>query len=93
MTNFRYSLNPAGRGKNGIMTAENFESALRVLRQRKPFRPFTVDLVSGDRFEVDFPDALASRDGVALFVEPGGVPVLFDHESVSQFIGEENTAA
>ena len=75
------------------MTPENFQNALEALRQRQPFRPFTVELVSGVRFEVDSPGALASRDGVALFVAPGGVPVLFDHESVSQLIGERNTAA
>ncbi len=75
------------------MTAENFENALKGLRQRKPFRPFQVELVSGDRFDVDFPDALVIRDGVAVFVRPGGVPVLFDRESVSQFIGEQNNAA
>lgn len=65
------------------MTAENFQKALEALRQRQPFRPFTVGLVSGVRFEVDSPGALASRDGVAMFVAPGGVPVRFDHESVS----------
>ena len=30
--------------------------------------------------------ALVVRDGVAVFVAPGGVPVLFDHDSVSQII-------
>ena len=30
---------------------------------------------------------------LAMFVAPGGVPVLFDHVSVSQLIGERNTAA
>lgn len=75
------------------MTAEKFENSLKALRQRKPFRPFTVELVSSDRFEVDFPDALVIRDGVAVFIGPGGVPVLFDHEGVSQLIGEQNTAA
>lgn len=74
------------------MTAENFQAALNALRQRKPFQPFTVELVSGDRFEVDFPDAVMSRDGVAVFFRPGGALVLFDHQSVSQFIGEQNTA-
>lgn len=72
------------------MVAENFENALNALRQRKPFRPFTIELVSGNRFEVDFPDALVVREGVAVFIGPGGVPVLFDHESVSQMIGEQN---
>jgi hypothetical protein len=39
------------------------------------------------------PDALVTRDGVAVFIGPGGVPVLFDHENASQLIGERNTAA
>ena len=78
---------------NTVMTHENFENALLALRQRKPFRPFTVGLVGGDRFEVDFPDALVIRDGVAVFVAPGGVPKLFDHEGVNQLIGERNSAA
>jgi hypothetical protein len=74
------------------MAPENFQNALIALRQRQPFRPFTVELVSGARFEVDFPDALVARDGVAVFIGPGGVPVLFDHESVSQMIGEPKAA-
>jgi hypothetical protein len=70
------------------MTAENFDLALRAFQRRKPFQPFTVELVSGDRFQVDHPKALVFRDGVAIFVARGGVPSIFDHEGVSQFIGE-----
>jgi len=28
------------------------------------------------------------RDGVAIFVAPGGTPVVFDHEGVSQIEGD-----
>lgn len=45
-------------------------------------------MVNGTRLEVDHPDALAFRDGVAWFAAPGGVPVVFDHEGVSQVIGD-----
>jgi hypothetical protein len=45
-------------------------------------------MVNGNRYEVDFPDALAIREGVAFFAGPGGVPVFFDHESVSEVIGD-----
>jgi hypothetical protein len=38
-------------------------------------------------FEVDHPTALVVRDGVAVFLAPGGVPVWFDHESVDPIIG------
>jgi hypothetical protein len=44
--------------------------------------------VNGDRFEVDHPGALVVRDGVAVFIGPGGIPVLFDHEGVNQFLGD-----
>jgi hypothetical protein len=70
------------------MQAETFDNSLIAFKRRSPFRPFTVALVNGDRFEVDHPDALVVRDGVAVYVAPGGVPVLFDHEGVNQFIGD-----
>jgi hypothetical protein len=69
------------------MTSENFDNVLSGLLQVRPFRFFTVELKSGDRFEVDGPNAMVFRDGVAVFLAPGGVPVWFDHDSVSQFIG------
>jgi hypothetical protein len=70
------------------MEPGHFERSLRAFQRRTPFRPFTVALVNGDRFQVDHPEALVLRDGVAVFVAAGGVPVLFDHESVSQMAGE-----
>lgn len=69
------------------MTADNFMTTMEALRQLKPFRMFTVELHGGRRFEVDHPGALVVRDGVAVFLAPGGVPVWFDHESVNQIIG------
>ena len=70
------------------MEASNFDNTLLAFRRRVPFRPFTVVLVNGDRFEVDHQEALVVRDGVAVFVGPGGVPVLFDHEGVAQVVGD-----
>jgi hypothetical protein len=70
------------------MEAENFDRTLTAFKRRSPFRPFTVALVNGDRFEVDYPEALVIRDGVAIYVAAGGVPVLFDHEGFSQVVGD-----
>jgi hypothetical protein len=28
------------------------------------------------------------RDGAAVYLKPGGIPVWFDHESVTQILGE-----
>jgi hypothetical protein len=70
------------------METDNFEQTLRTFLRRAPFRPFTVALVNGDRVEIDHPTAVVVRDGVAIYLGPGGVPVIFDHEGVSQFIGD-----
>jgi hypothetical protein len=70
------------------MDRETFMETMRAFRNRMPFRPFTVVTVNGNRYEVDFPDALAVRDGLAIFVGPGRVPVFFDNEGVSEVIGD-----
>jgi hypothetical protein len=70
------------------MEADNFDQTLNAFKRRIPFRPFTVALVNGDRFEVDFPDAFVVRDGVAIYVASVGIPVIFDHEGVNQVIGD-----
>ena len=70
------------------MEAEPFERSLRAFQLRTPFRPFTVVLVNGDRFQVDLPEALVLRDGVAVFIAAGGVPTLFDHTRVSDLVAE-----
>jgi len=69
------------------MTADNFTSVLEALTGIQPFGVFTVELHGGRRFEVDHPRALAVRDGVAVFMAPGGVPIWFDYDSVNQIIG------
>jgi hypothetical protein len=70
------------------MDRETFTTTIQAFQSRKPFRPFTVALVDGDRHEVDRPNVLALGDGVAVLLAPGNVPVFFDHEGVSQVIGD-----
>jgi hypothetical protein len=70
------------------MDRETFTEAIRAFRNRTPFRPFTVVTISGNRYEVDYPEALAVREGTAVFVAPGNVPVFFDYEGVSEVIGD-----
>ncbi len=74
--------------KEHAMDRNTFDTTIRTFKHRTPFRPFAVAMVNGDRLEVDHPDALAVRDGIALFAAPGGVPVVFDHEGVSQVVGD-----
>jgi hypothetical protein len=70
------------------MTADNFDAVLTALNSRQPFHVFTVELHGGKRFEVDGPRTMVVRDGVAVFLAPGGVPVWVDHDSVVQITGE-----
>lgn len=75
------------------MSADAFERTLRAFAQRKPFRPFTVELVSGTRIRIDHPEALVYRGGVAVFISAKGAPTVFDHEGVSQVSGPSGQAA
>lgn len=70
------------------MTADHFERTLRAFQRRAPFRSFTVELVSGSRFQVDHPEAMIVRGGVGVYVAADGTPTLFDHEGVAQVTGE-----
>jgi hypothetical protein len=71
-----------------IVNRETFDSTLLTFKRRTPFRPFTVSLVNGEKLEVDHPEALIVRDGVGMFLGPGGVPAVFDYEGVAQVVGD-----
>lgn len=75
------------------MTIDHFERTLRAFQRRAPFKSFTVELMSGSRFQVDHPEALILRRGVAVFLAADGTPTLFDHEGVSQVIGDSMSQA
>ena len=53
----------------------------------RPFQPFTVPLVNGDRFQVDHPEALVIRDGIAVFMALAACRIL-DHVTVSRIVSE-----
>jgi hypothetical protein len=65
------------------MTDENFAISLEAFHSRRPFQPFEIELVIGERIQIDHPEALAHRGGeVAVFVRRDGRLVFLDHESV-----------
>jgi hypothetical protein len=70
------------------MTVENFDRTLPAYQRRRPFRSFSVHFMSGEHIGVDHPEAMVIRGGVGVYVSAGGVPTLFDHESVSEVVGE-----
>ena len=66
------------------MERANFERSLQAFVQRRPFKPFHVELASGARFTVDHPEALAHRGPVAVFIDAEGNYTLFDSTGVTQ---------
>jgi hypothetical protein len=70
------------------MAPATFDRTLRAFQRRTPFQPFTVELVSGFRFQVDHPEALVYRGGTGVYIATDGTPTLFDHEGVNRLVGE-----
>jgi hypothetical protein len=68
------------------MTAEHFETTLDALTALRPFKPFTIELNTGQRIEIDHQGALLWKDASAVFRSPGGVLIFFDHDGVNQII-------
>jgi hypothetical protein len=70
------------------MTAEHFDKRLQAYQRRRPFRSFSVHFVSGEHLDVDHPEAMVIRGGVGVYISAAGAPTLFDHESVSEVVGD-----
>src|SRR5205814_1817455 len=71
---------------NRPMTQGHFEAVMEVLMARIPFEVFTIEQVGGGRMEIDHAGALYFFETLAVFRAPGGVRVLFDHESVKRIV-------
>ncbi len=75
------------------MYATNFQQTLAELTQQTPFQPFLVELVNGQRIEVDHPEALAFRNMRAIFISKEGRAHYFDPEGVNQIVGPEGNGS
>jgi hypothetical protein len=65
------------------MVAKTFREVLRAFQQRKPFKPFVVELVNGQEILIQHPEALAFQGGAGVYISPQTEFVLFDHEGVA----------
>jgi hypothetical protein len=75
-----------------VMTPVTFFNELRRLCDRDPFRPFVVELTTGERIEIDDPEGLAFAGGYATFINAEGEPTNFDYTVVARLITPEATA-
>jgi hypothetical protein len=76
-----------------VMTVDHFQTTIRAFQRRTPFQSYVVELVSGDRIQVDHPEALVIRAGVGVFVNATGAPAIFDYEGVSQIFAASGESA
>jgi hypothetical protein len=67
------------------MTVQEFEERLKSFLHRKPFQPFIVEYIHGERFEVDAP-FVAWNAGGAAYIGPNKEVFFFDHSDVRQFL-------
>ena len=75
------------------VTPEHFLTTMRGFQRQVPFRPYVVELVSGDRVRVDHPEALVVRGGAAVYLSAEGAPSIFHHEGVSRVIATPTASA
>ncbi len=64
------------------MSPAEFDSLLNALDARVPFEGITVELQTGECFEIDVPRSTAFRNGVAVHLAAGCKPYCFNHTNV-----------
>ncbi len=66
---------------------------MKAFTKRIPFHPFLVELISGGQLQVDHPEALVFRGGIAVHFSREGIPTLFDNQGVARMIGTADVAS
>lgn len=73
------------------MTREDFQKVLDAFCKRMPFRPFTIELVSGSHIEINHPEALRQHDDLLVYKSTSGIQSVFGYESIIRFIDATGT--
>lgn len=68
------------------MTAPDFLAAYRLFCRRRPFRPFLIELTSGDRVLVSHPESTALYGGLLVHTSPRQEYRLFPPAAVVQLL-------
>lgn len=66
------------------MKETSFQKTVRAFVRRRPFKPFVVELLSGDRFLVEHPEAVMVGTETAVYLNPDGDYAFFDSTAVTQ---------
>jgi len=76
------------------VTEELFGNTLREHKYREPFRPFVIELASGEQIEIDDPDAFGFAGGAGGFIAASGDIFQFSCDQVRAIraLPQETTA-
>jgi hypothetical protein len=75
------------------MTDDELLRALRAFNSRRPFRPFIMEFMSGNRVLLSHPESVDRRGGLFLSRSADGVQRLFTAASVCQLLEVSATSA
>ena len=70
------------------MNQDRLDNTITAFQRQMPFLPFTIVMMNGNRFEIDHFNAVICRNGRGVFMSPGGIPIFFDHDAVSEIVGD-----
>ena len=68
------------------MTADDLQRMFRALAKRRPFRPFLIELKSGDRILVSHPEAVNRYGELFIHRAPDHTQRVFTGSSVCQLV-------
>jgi hypothetical protein len=68
------------------MTTENLDRGLRAFCRRRPFQDFLIEFHSGDRLQINHPEAVARFHDFLVFRSPQSRYRIFDSSSVNQLL-------
>jgi hypothetical protein len=68
------------------MTEENFFEAVRLFCKRKPFRPYFIEFLTGDRLLISHPEAVIRLKKLAILTTTSSQHHLFDGSTVSRVV-------
>ena len=75
------------------MDAEHFRKSIAAFQNRKPFEPYVIEFSSGDRLQIEHPESLIHREGVAVHFSPNKDITLLDHDGVTRITEERQRAS
>ena len=76
------------------MEHRSFANSIAALVRRKPFKPFTIKFVDGDKLLVEHPEAVRYQgQGTAVFFGKKGELTLFDHDGVARIAQHSRSGA